>query len=185
MSADPGIVDTRSTFDRLVAEHQQTVLRVCRSILRDDHLGADAAQETFLRLWRHVSEGRTPEKLGAWLRRVAVTTALDHIRSGRRRATHTAEAALRGAASGAARDAGPEEVMVARELRERYERALPTLSEGQRTIFLLRHAGGMPLGEIAQTLDVSVPTVKTQFARACVRLQAALRPFVPKPDDAS
>ena len=45
---------TQSSFQSIVAEHQSTVLRVCRSILHDEHLGADAAQETFLRLWQRL-----------------------------------------------------------------------------------------------------------------------------------
>jgi len=56
-------------FERLVAEHERDVLRVCRSVLRDEHLGRDAAQETFVRLWRALAGGRTPERVAAWLRR--------------------------------------------------------------------------------------------------------------------
>ena len=66
-----------SAFESIVAEHGATVQRVCTSILRDEHLGADAAQETFLRLWNRIHEGRAPTRFGGWLKRVAVTTALD------------------------------------------------------------------------------------------------------------
>ena len=67
-------------FEALVAEHGRSVRRVCTSILRDEHLGADAAQETFVRLWSRMVEGRAPERFGGWLRRVAVTTSLDLLR---------------------------------------------------------------------------------------------------------
>jgi DNA-directed RNA polymerase specialized sigma24 family protein len=36
------------------------------------------------------------------------------------------------------------------------------------------------LAQVAQTLDLALPTVKTQFARACLKLQRALRPFAPE-----
>ena len=54
------------------------------------------------------------------------------------------------------------------------------LPEGQRTVFQLRHFGCLPLAEVAETLDLALPTVKTQFARACLRLQSALAPHRPQ-----
>ena len=169
------MIGEQATFDRLVTQHQHTVLRVCRSILRDEHLGADAAQETFLRLWRRILDDRVPERSGGWLRRVAVTTSLDHARGRRARGRSADEAPV------ATERSTPEGEVRARELQRRLDDALHQLSEGQRTIFLLRHEGGMSLREIAETLDLAVPTVKTQFARACLRLQHALRAFRPDP----
>ena len=174
-----------AAFERLVAEHQQAVLRVCRSILRDDHLGADAAQETFVRLWRRLAGGRRPERFGAWLRRVAITTSLD-LR--RRRAAREEAVVRRGEsdpAPGFAEGAGPGDHLAAHELEERMAHALTRLPDGQRTVFLLRHSGGLTLAQVAETLDVSLPTVKTQFARACLRLQAALRAFDPASEEES
>jgi RNA polymerase sigma-70 factor (ECF subfamily) len=172
-------------FDTLVTEHQTRVLRVCRSILRDDHLGADAAQETFLRLWRHVVEDRAPERAGPWLRRVAVTTSLDVLRRKRSRPdTRDAEAPVEERPELAVERA-PDDEAGSRELLQRFEVALLTLPEGQRTVFLLKHSGGLTLSEVAETLDVSVPTVKTQFARACLRLARALKSYRPvdRPED--
>jgi RNA polymerase sigma-70 factor (ECF subfamily) len=186
-----------ASFDRLVAEHQRSVLRISRSILRDEHLGADAAQETFVRLWRSLEAGRAPENSGGWLQRVAVTAALDLRRRRRSRAARERQLAGEPGPSDHARarlEAGepafesreqPERAVHERELEERFERALATLSEGQRTIFLLRHSGGLTLAEIAETLDIALPTAKTQFARACLRLQAALRPFRPGTEEPS
>ncbi len=163
-------------FERLVAEHQGSVLRVCRSILRDDHLGADAAQETFVKLWRALASERRPERLEAWLRRVAVSASLDRCKVRRR-----SEARVRTGEPDAepALERTPLHELEAGELRERYERALSELSESQRTIFLLRHSGGLSLSEVAETLEIALPTAKTHFARACLKLQAALRAFEP------
>ena len=38
-------------FEEIVAAHRDDVLGVCLSILRDHDLGADASQDTFLRLF--------------------------------------------------------------------------------------------------------------------------------------
>jgi len=70
------------TFDELVEQHAPWVFRVCRSILRNEHLGSDASQETFVKLWQRWSRGAVPEHLNSWLRRVAVSTSLDLARPG-------------------------------------------------------------------------------------------------------
>lgn len=163
-----------TTFDEIVASHQHEVLRLCRSIVRDEHLGADAAQETFLRLWRRITAGQRPEHAGAWLRRVAVTTAIDAARKRSGRPTAT-DADVERIASDAP---SPSD----RELLQLFETALAELPEGQRTVFLLRHEGQMPLTDVARVLDVSLATVKTQFARAALRLQTKLAPYRPEND---
>ncbi len=184
--------DHARDFERLVAEHRGEVLRVCRSILRDEHLGADAAQETFLALWKACAAGNPLERTGAFLRRVAVNTSLDHARRRRARAAEALEPEPRATghtSSSSARTSGTELASPAAEpsanawrteLRARLERALPALSEGQRTVFLLRHEGCLSLAEVAAALGVELSTVKTQFARACLKLQAHLAPFRPE-----
>ncbi len=66
----------------------------------------------------------------------------------------------------------------------RFEAALAELPDGQRTVFLLRHEGGLRLTQIAATLGVSRETVRTQFARAALKLQARLTHYRPEGDDA-
>ena len=80
----------------------------------------------------------------------------------------------------AERGRGPARAIADAELRERYEHALERLSERQRAAFLLRHEGGMSLSEVADALEIALPTVKTQFARAVLKLQALLSEFRPE-----
>lgn len=166
---------TSLTFEQLVARHEREVLGICRSILRDDHLSRDAAQETFLRLWKRLRERRDPTSVGGWLRKVALSNALDIARRGAARRDEPLAAAHETELEGTTPPVA--ERMQARELGLRYEAALAELSAGQRTVFLLRHEGGLGLAQVAETLGVSPATVKTQFARACLRLQAKLEPY--------
>lgn len=171
MSSDPG----RPPFETLVAEHGKSVSLVCRSILHSEDLARDAAQETFVRLWGKWRSGELPDEPRAWLSRVAVTTSLDIAR--RRDVRSRAEAERRVEPDSAGDDPSPLARASAAELDAALERALADLPEGQRTIFVLRHRGALPLREIAEALGLALPTVKTQFARACLRLQARLARF--------
>ena len=163
-------------FEALVDDHHAAVLRVCRAVLRDEALAADAAQETFLRLWRAFGEraATTLERPGAWLSRTALSASLDLAR---RRSLRAWGASDVDPAATAARDASPPEVLARAELAARLERALEALPEGQRTVFRLRHHAELPLAEVAELLGVERSTVKTQFARACLRLSRDLRAF--------
>jgi RNA polymerase sigma-70 factor (ECF subfamily) len=166
-------------FERLLAEHERDVLRVCRSVLRDEHLGRDAAQETFVKLLDAVRFGAAPERWAAWLRRAAVTCALD---LGRRRAARP-QTALASEPADPSDACDPALGAARHELADGLDRAVATLPEGQRTVFLLRHAGGYTLSEVADALDLALPTVKTHFARAALRLQHALVAFRTETED--
>jgi RNA polymerase sigma-70 factor, ECF subfamily len=163
-------------FDALVAEHERSVLRITRAVLRDEHLGSDAAQEAFVRLWRRMGESGAPERPGAWLRRAALSSALDLAR--RRAVRARRESSSDEHESDGAQSATPPLAHVSEaELRQRLERALADLPEGQRAVFALRHDAGLELREVADVLGVQLSTVKTQFARACLSLQARLSAF--------
>lgn len=165
------------TFDELVSAHRRGVLQVCRSILRDDDLGRDAAQETFLKLWSALGSGSAPAHSGSWLRRVAVSTSLDLAR--RRDVRTRAEDAVADPSPSVAGDSPAEGASLV-ELEERLERALVQLSEGQRAVFLLRHHGGLSLREAAEALGIAHATARTQFARACLKLQEHLSSYDPR-----
>jgi RNA polymerase sigma factor (sigma-70 family) len=62
-----------------------------------------------------------------------------------------------------------------REIGERVDSALRTLPERQRAVFVLRHYQDLSLEEIAQTLDMSLGTVKSALHRAVARLRERLQ----------
>ena len=71
---------SKQPFERLVADHDATVLRVCRAVLGPDEAD-DAWSETFLAALRAYPELQADANLQAWLVTIAHRKAVDVIRS--------------------------------------------------------------------------------------------------------
>jgi RNA polymerase sigma factor (sigma-70 family) len=76
-------MSTKVPFERVVAEHRQTVLRVCRVVVGVDG-EEDAWSETFLAALRAYPELPADANVEAWLVTIAHRKALDIIRARRR-----------------------------------------------------------------------------------------------------
>src|SRR5262245_1252208 len=73
--AGRGDAASSAAFAALVDRHGPMVLRVCRSVLRDEHEADDAAQVTFLVLARRAVAIRRCDALARWLFGVALRVA--------------------------------------------------------------------------------------------------------------
>ncbi len=159
----------------LITAHGATVLRVCRRVLDDEHLAADAAQIVYGRLWRRILDGPL-QNPGGWLRRAAASAAVDLWRR-RKHDGLPLEAEVLAPAT-----TDPERRLELSELDRRLAAAIRELPEAQRKVFLLRHEADLPLGEIAALLDIEPTTARTHFSRACFALSRALRAYAPPRD---
>ncbi len=82
-------------FAALVERHGPLVLRICRSVLGNEHEADDAFQATFLALVRKAESLLARDSLGPWLHQAAYRAAC-HDRAARaRRRSHERAAALR------------------------------------------------------------------------------------------
>jgi RNA polymerase sigma factor (sigma-70 family) len=149
----------RADYSRVVA----VAARVLGS--RDD--AEDVAQEVFLAFGRSaVPAGEAP----GWLSVAAVHTALNLLRSGRRRASREEVAGGDDAIAPDVADA-----VVVLEERRRVRAALARLPHKQAVALVLRHSG-MSYAEIAAALDLSPGSVGTTVRRAESALRKELNP---------
>ena len=75
----------KQPFERIVAEHAETILRVCRLVL-GVHDADDAWSETFLAAMRAYPELPADANVEAWLVTIAHRKAIDIVRARKRRA---------------------------------------------------------------------------------------------------
>src|SRR5262245_13171584 len=165
----------REALSPLMERHAKRVYRIALSYLRNPDEAQDAVQDTFVKAFEHAARWDARAEVAPWLMRIAVNHSIDRYRRGKRRALHHTPL-VEGDHDEriAVDDVSPERRAAGRELGQRIERALATLPEGHRAVFVLRHYDGMSLEEIASTLSLSLGTVKSSLHRAVHRLRERL-----------
>ena len=142
------------------------VVAVAARVLGSREQAEDVAQEVFL------SFGRSAVPAGearGWLSVAAAHTALNALRSGRRRATR--EEAVASAEPVVVPDVA--DAVVALEERRRVRDALGRLPRTQSVALVLRHSG-LSYAEVAAALDLSPGSVGTTVRRAETALRKEL-----------
>ncbi len=148
-------------------------------MLRDPDEASTAAQDAFLRAYRHQRKPGVSaiEEPARWLTRVAVNVCVDRLKLRRwnlfrKRAAPAEEELVLAFAPAAGPD--PERLLFSRQIARRIADAMERLSEKQRAAFVLRHFEGMAFEEIAAALAVDTGTAKTHLCRAFEKLRKEL-----------
>jgi RNA polymerase sigma-70 factor, ECF subfamily len=133
----------------------------CLGLNTDD--AHDVAQEAFLRLHRHVSEGGPDENLRSWLFRVAHNEACNRQRSYERRNSAPLDSV------DPPDSADPERTLLKKEKFRRLDTAMKALPAQDREAILLR-AEGLRYREIGDVLGLATSTVADIIDRAIRKL---------------
>jgi RNA polymerase sigma factor (sigma-70 family) len=151
----------RADLEQVFRAAYPRVVGVAARVLGSRDEAEDVAQEVFLSFGR--SSVRADEAL-RWLSVAAAHTALNHLRSGRRRTAREEAVADNGT--------GPDvaDAVVTRDERRRVRVALARLPRRQAIALVLRHSG-FSYVEVAAALELSPGSVGTTVRRA----EAALR----------
>ena len=155
-------VDVAALFDAEAA----SLTRLARFYVDDKTAAEDLVQEAFIRFARHQGRIRDPERAAAYLRSIVINLARDHNRRGFVSWRHRPPAQPDAPSAAETAEARAERAAVVDALR-----ALP---RRQRDCLTLRYYYDMPVAQIAQTLGLSVNTVKTHLQRGLDTLGTTL-----------
>ncbi|HMB55157.1 MAG TPA: sigma-70 family RNA polymerase sigma factor [Thermoanaerobaculia bacterium] len=167
-------------FAEVFREHEETVYNVALRMSGDPFDAADLAQETFLRIYRHLAKFKGRSALKTWIYRVA----LNHCRSKLSRRRLPMQPLL-GPDGETERDLpdparGPEERAVASDEGRRVMAALAELPVAFREAVVLRDLEGLSYEEIAEVLKVRIGTVRSRIARGRDKLRTVLEEDLPQ-----
>lgn len=158
----PTAVETE--VSALFAELRPPLLRYLHSLGLPGPDGEDIAQETFLSLFHHLSNGKPRDNLRGWIFRVGHNLALKRRGQESRRSRIAA-----GEIHGVDPAPNPEERIAAKDRRHRLLAVVQALPEQDRCCLVLR-AEGLRYREIAAALEVSLGTVAASLSRSLGKL---------------
>ena len=161
--------DDRRAFAALVNRHQSRVRMVLRRLTKGDiALADDLAQETFVLVWRNLKHFRFEARFSTWIYRIAFNAWQSEARKKR-------EVLMDDPDSAPMADESQADLPDAAS-RIDLERALATLSDGERAAIAACYYGDLSHEEAAQALGIPLGTVKTHVLRAKAKLRARLAP---------
>ena len=153
----------RAAQEQLYRTFEQAVFSLARRMTSDPDAAMDVMQDTFIKAFARVHQFRGEAPFGLWLRSIAASEALMHLRRGRyfMDLFTTDEVALQ--------SVGREDVSNAD-----LERALSLLPSVPRSVLWLYHVEGYTHVEIAEMCGKTVSFSKSQLSRAHQKLRNLL-----------
>ena len=154
-----------AAFAPIIERYKNAVFGVALARLGHFHDAEDITQQVFIDAFERLGRLRAPERLGAWLRSMAVHRSIDLVRQ----KSHTLE--LDAVPEPLSTSPTPQAELERRELHAQVEKALNKLSRPQRETIALFYLGGYGRREIAAIQDVSEDAIKSRLRTAKARLK--------------
>ena len=151
-----------AAFAAVVRQHQRLVYSLALRMLTDRHRAEDLAQDVFLQLHRKLAVIESAAHLKFWLRKVTTHLAIDRLRQ-----EHRHEAVPLDDDPGIECEAIETDPLLHRRLHD----LVAQLSPAARAVVVLRFQEDMDPSDIAETLDMSVNTVKSHLRRSLEALR--------------
>ncbi len=172
-----------TAFAGLMERHGERLFHYLVRILQNEQDAADAAQESFVRVYQHRARFDTRRKFSTWLYAIASNIARDRLRWRWRHPQVSLEARTE---PGARRfldnlpdqNPTPPQTLEASERASAVRQAVAALPEDLRLPLVLAEYEGRAQAEIADILDCSVKAVEMRIYRARKQLREQLKSLV-------
>lgn len=146
------------------------VWSLCRRYTQCKEEAEDVFQETFIRVFQHIFQVRDVEHLEQWIKRIAVNTSVNYYHKNKRHQHAIDE-------NGFSYSSDDHELILAHFSDEQLISIINSLPDGYRIVFNLYEVEGYSHAEIAQQLNISEVTSRSQLNRAKQTLKNKLKAF--------
>jgi RNA polymerase sigma-70 factor (ECF subfamily) len=178
-------------FEKLLARHKKPVFNFCVRMLQDAAAAEDALQEVFIRVVKSAKSWEQQAKFTTWLYTIARNHCIDAIRKASYRKTASLDQSLNGSEDDGAtlgdrmadeEGISPDRGAESNRVRGKIARAIGSLSDEQREVFVMREYAGMPFKDIASVVGVPENTVKSRMRYALEHLRMFLEQHGVRPE---
>lgn len=162
----------RQAFTELMRRHQQKIYWTARRIVGDHAEADDVTQETFVKAFLSLGDFRGDSTFYTWIYRIAVNMSLNAVRR-RQVVDYLRESDIINRLFPEGDD--PHRRLEQLDVQSRLQRAVATLPEKQKAVFVMRYFEEMSYDEIAKVLKTSVGGLKANYFHALKKVQEFLR----------
>jgi RNA polymerase sigma-70 factor (ECF subfamily) len=156
----------KSLFDRFAPKMMGVVLRY----VNDRERANDILQDSFIKVFQNLTSFKKDGSLEGWVRRIVVNTALDYLRRNKKYLGHVE-------INDISLDASKNSDAIGKLEEESLLTIINSLPEGYRVVFNLYAIEGYSHKEIADQLNISEKTSKSQYSRAKTAIQKLLEKY--------
>jgi RNA polymerase sigma-70 factor, ECF subfamily len=173
----------KSALEDLLRQHSAKLYGVALQIVRNETDAQEVMQDALIAIWTKIDKFEGRSAFSTWLYRVTANAALMHLRKNKK---FEQNVSLEGAGDEhdlpAIQIASPGDTPAATALRDELathvRAAIDGLPEPYRTTVLLADVNEMSMEQVAETMAVSVPAVKSRLHRARLALRKVLAPYL-------
>ena len=168
----------------LFEENKRKIFALAFQYTKNAEDAEDILQETFIRAYRFLNkfDFQNGVSFSPWLYRIGINCSIDYLRRHRKDKEKSPEFGSLENVSSDDADSNPENIRHRKEIREKIDLVLNKLSGRQRMIFILRHYQQLSTKEIADYMNASEGSVKTQLFRAISTVKESLRGLITERD---
>ncbi|MFC6266753.1 RNA polymerase sigma factor [Frigoriflavimonas asaccharolytica] len=156
---------------RLMMDTYQSRLYWHIKRLMDDHaLAQDVLQDTFIKAYQNIEKFKKESQLYTWLYRIATNESLQQLNKMKKlqKADENAEYHLMNLVA----ETNESDSI---EILEILEKAIQTLPEKQKLVFMMRYYDELSYEDISQIVDMSVGTLKTNYHYAKQKIEEYIK----------
>lgn len=163
--------DTKA-FGELVKRYERYIVNLVYRTLGYSEDAEDIAQETFIKAFTNIKNFKEESKFSTWLSKIAINLCMDKFRSKSSKEENLEEGVWLTIPQNSYYD--PEETAERLEIQERIRKAVASLPEELRIVFVLRELEDLSYDEISKMLNIPMGTVESRLYRARMKLKTLL-----------
>ena len=172
-----------ASFDQLILKYRERVYAMIYNMTSNREDAADLTQDAFINAFQSINRFQGQSSFFTWLYRIAVNSALTHIRRNKLRMFFSfdkvhEDAKVTEVINQLTDKKDVERDVFVHELQEKLNEAMQKLSIPHRTVVTLFEIDGLSHEEIAEVMSCSVGTVRSRLHYAKQLLQAELQSYV-------
>ncbi|GEN33052.1 MULTISPECIES: RNA polymerase sigma factor [Aneurinibacillus] len=159
---------SKDAYAHLVNKYKTRVYGLLIGMGASPQDAQDLAQESFIKAYRYLASYNPEKQFSSWLYKIAANSYLDVWRKQKRERMDAQEEEYVDWTS-------PEQVYLHKERAHELRAHIARLPEKYRLVLVLRYIDDLSYKEIAEVLELPLPTVQTHLHRAKKKLRAALQ----------